>query len=320
MAKALSVSFKIDSVLQEAFGKIAAEDSRLRALVITVEDETMRLRGAPLEATGNQSDDLVKLRDAITKDGLSAAFLIVKLAKGEFAQISFCSEDVKPKVRMMHSSGAMHLAEVSGLQKPPFKLTKRNVERMDDICESLFKKESESSRAELMTEEEKLHAAVAKLEVAPPVAVMPGVTVPISEEGVLLLKRMANSEVNAVTFAIDKEKFVVEKSLEAGAAVSALTAASLADDVVALLPEGQPRVVVMRCPTAEAGVIIVNVCPPTCKPRERMTYSSCRASFVQQAQQHNVKCVRRMEVGEMDEFREAVVEAFAEQTSGDGKP
>nr|CCC90127.1 unnamed protein product [Trypanosoma congolense IL3000] len=219
----------------------------------------------------------------------------------------------QPKVRILYSSGVEHFASVCGLQNPPRRLVRRMVERIEDICETLFLKETDSTRAELMTEEEKLVAAVQKLEVAPPVSVMPGVTVPLSEEGVLLLQRMCRGEVSCVTFSIEKETFTVDKSLETAGGDAVPSPSSLVDAAAALIPLEQPRVLLLRCGGVAPEAIVVNICPASSKPRERMLYSSCRASFVQQVQHHGVKCVRRMEVSDMDEFKEAVLEAAEEQ-------
>ncbi|KAH8607359.1 putative Cofilin tropomyosin type actin binding protein [Trypanosoma vivax] len=305
MAKALGVNFDLDPVLQAAFKNFGEKSSNVRALIVTINDELAKLQGQPIESTANRNEDLIKVRDAIVSEELVAAFVFIRMKEGEFAQITFCSDNAKPKVRITYSSGAASLLESSGLQQAT--RIKRHVTLADDICETLLIGGEQENREELMTEKEKMEAAFSKMELAPAVVALPGVSMPIAEEGVLALKKLVRGELRGLTFHIVEEKIKLDKTVETVPSPPSLL--SLTDAVAALIPSDQPRIAVLRPSTASEEVIMVYSCPGSCKPRERMMYSTCKSSFVQQAQQHGVKFMRRVEVSGGEELRDVVLEA-----------
>ncbi|EAN99934.1 G-actin binding protein, putative [Trypanosoma cruzi] len=309
----LTVHFRLDSTLQEAFATFREANAPFRALLVTVEDEVMRLHGKMLESSANMDNDLAKVRENITTEKLEAAFIIVKISEGEFALVSFCLDSLKPRVRMLYASGAGHLADVSGLNY----ILKEHAMRVEEITSSLFAKENSASRTELMTEKEKLYAAIEKMEIAPMQMAMPGVTMPITEEGVNLLKGLSRGDLNALSFAVDTDKIIVDKVLEASEdLLSSLS--EFVETVKVLLPEDHPRFVLLRFPSNEtANIIMVYVSPSASKPRERMAYASSKSSFVLQAEQHGIIFLRRSEVGSVDELQEVVADTFGmEQKEG----
>ncbi|PWV16015.1 putative G-actin binding protein [Trypanosoma cruzi] len=311
----LTVHFRLDSTLQEAFATFREANAPFRALLVTVEDEVMRLHGKMLESSANMDNDLAKVRENITTEKLEAAFIIVKISEGEFALVSFCLDSLKPRVRMLYASGAGHLADVSGLNY----ILKEHAMRVEEITPSLFSRENSASRTELMTEKEKLYAAIEKMEIAPMQMTMPGVTMPITEEGVNLLKELCRGDLNALSFAVDTDKIVVDKVLEASEdLLSSFSLSEFVETVKVLLPEDHPRFVLLRFPSNEtANIIMVYVSPSASKPRERMIYASSKSSFVLQAEQHGIIFLRRSEVGSVDELQEVVADAFGmEQKEG----
>ncbi|RNF11195.1 G-actin binding protein [Trypanosoma rangeli] len=302
----LSVKFQLDSALQEAFKSFREANTSLRALVVTLDDEVLRLHDKVDEATANMDDDLAKVRDIITAEKLEAAFIIVKLSEGEFAQVFLCSDSIKPRVKMLYASGAAHLSDASGLMH----LVKEHVNNVGDITLSLFKKETSSDRMDLMTEKEKLYATIEKMEPAPMQVAMPGVAMPITEEGVKLLKELNRGALNALSFVVDAEKILVDKALEASEDSSS-SLSSLLRAVKSLIPENHARFVVLRCSANEtAKMLMVYISPPTCKPRVRMTYAASKSSFILQAEQHGVTFLRRLEVGSMSDLQDAVEDAL----------
>ncbi|PWV00406.1 putative G-actin binding protein [Trypanosoma cruzi] len=309
----LTVHFRLDSTLQEAFATFREANAPFRALLVTVEDEVMRLHGKMLESSANMDNDLAKVRENITTEKLEAAFIIVKISEGEFALVSFCLDSLKPRVRMLYASGAGHLADVSGLNY----ILKEHAMRVEEITSSLFAKENSASRTELMTEKEKLYAAIEKMEIAPMQMAMPGVTMPITEEGVNLLKGLSRGDLNALSFAVDTDKIIVDKVLEASEdLLSSLS--EFVEAVKVLLPEDHPRFVLLRFPSNEtANIIMVYVSPSASKPRERMAYASSKSSFVLQAEQHGINFLRRSEVGSVNELQEVVADTLGmEQKEG----
>ncbi|EKF39338.1 G-actin binding protein, putative,twinfilin, putative [Trypanosoma cruzi marinkellei] len=309
----LTVHFRMDSPLQEALATFREANAPLRALLVTVEEEVMRLHGKMLESSANMDHDLAKVRDTLTTEKLEAAFIIVKIIEGEFALVSFCLDSLKPRVRMLYASGAGHLADVSGLNF----IAKEHAVRVEEITSSLFAKETSATRTELMTEKEKLYAAIEKMEIAPMQMTMPGVTMPITEEGVKLLKELSRGNLNAISFAVDTDKIIVDKVLEASVDLSS-SLSEIVEAVKGLLPEEHPRFVVLRCPSNETTkIIMVYVFTSASKPRERMTYASSKSSFVLQAEQHGINFLRRLEVGSVNELQEVVAEALdMEQKEG----
>ncbi|RNF01894.1 G-actin binding protein [Trypanosoma conorhini] len=314
----LSVNFQRDSALQESFKSFCEANAPLRALVVTLDEEVMRLHGKVPASTANMEDDLAKVRDMIKADKLEAAFIIVKLSEGEFAQVCFCSDSVKPKVKMLYASGAAHLLDASGLTH----LVKEHVDDVADITPSLFKKETSASRMELMTENEKFNAAIEKMEPAPVQVAMPGVTMPLTEEGVKLLQELNRGALNALSFVVDTEKITVDKTLEVSEN-SSLSLSAILKAVKGLLPEGQARFVVLRCPTnGTTKTVMVYVSPSTCKPRVRMTYAASKLSFISQAEQHGVTFSRRLELGNRNDLQEAVEDALSAELDNkdEGQP
>ncbi|KAH9577514.1 Actin-depolymerizing factor homology domain [Trypanosoma melophagium] len=309
----LTVNFKVDSALENALKSFREEYALIRAVIVTIDDEVMHLHGNPVEATTNLEADLAKVREVITADKLEAAFIIVKLKKGEFAQVSFCVEGIKPKVRMVYATGAGHLSEASGLPH----LAREHVGRVADLVPSLFAKETESTRADLMTEGEKIRLAIDKMEVAPNPVAMPGVDMPLTEAGALELEKFGRGEVFALTFTVEPDKILLDKKLDKVKEIESSTNASTAlsfviDAVKALIPADHPRFVVLRCPVDDntTKAMMVYICPSTCKARELMVYASSKASFLLQAKNHGVKFARRMELDSTDELRSAIEDAL----------
>ncbi|KEG12349.1 putative G-actin binding protein, putative,twinfilin [Trypanosoma grayi] len=308
----LTVNFNLETPLQEAFKSFREGSAPIRALIVTVDNEVMRLHGKPIEATPNVSDDLVKVQQRLTADQTPAAFIVIKLQEGEFAQVSYCAEGIKPKVRMLYAAGAGHLAEASGLKN----LRKEHAVRVQDIALPLLAKETANSRAELMTEKEKLRVVMDKMELAPAPVAMPGVTMPLDDESVQLLQKLRCGELAAVTFSVKAENIVAEKSLPSKDGVSSLS--SVIDAVKGLVPADKPRFVVLRCPAGDAAkTVMVYICPSTAKPREKMLYSSSKSSFVEQAKHHGVVLARRLELDSADELKSAVEDAVLDSMGND---
>ncbi|ORC93621.1 putative G-actin binding protein, putative,twinfilin [Trypanosoma theileri] len=310
----LTVNFKLDSALEKTLKSFREEHAPTRAVVVTIKNEVMQLHGKPIEATTKLENDLSKVRDLITADKIEAAFIIVKLKEKEFAQVFFCQDGISPKVRMVYATGAGHLAEASGLPHT----VKEHVGRVTDIVPSLFAKETESTREELMTEGEKLRKAIDKMEVAPNPVAMPGVVMPLTSEGMQELEKFARGEVCALTFTVESDKIVLDKKLAevkgTGSTTSSSSAlSSLMEAVKALIPPNHPRFVVFRCPVdaTTTKAMMVYICPSVCKARELMVYASSKASFLMQAKHHGVTFARRLELDSTDELKSAVEEALA---------
>lgn len=310
----LTINFELDFVLQKALKLFCEVNAPTRALIVRIENEVMRLHGPPLEATASIEDDLVKLRTVIATAGVAAAYIILKLDEGKFAQVTFCSDHVKPKEKMVYASGAGHLADGFGLGR----VVREHVACVDEITLSLFAEETAESRAGLMTEKEKLRTAMDTMELAPMPVMMPGVALPLSESGREMLKKLVCGGVSAVVFAVEADKITVDNTLDALSEASS-SVLSLTNAVRDLLPKDHPRFVVLCSPKDGAAttpgkrkVLMVYMCPAACKPREKMTYASSKSSFLLQAGQHRVKFVRRLELDDVDELGDAVADAFAD--------
>lgn len=181
------------------------------------------------------------------------------------------------------------------------------VSAIADIQPSLFvRHKTAEDREELMTDGERMKAAIAKMEVVPQPTTLPGVAIPLSKESIGALQLYRTGAVAAVSLKVTPDCICVDRVLDAFGGLSA---------VKTILPAQEPRFVLARYAregqSEPAGqLVMVYLCPSACKPREKMYYASGRAFFLSQLSDLGIKFVRRVETDSCDDFITDVVDAF----------
>ncbi|EPY27756.1 PTK9 protein tyrosine kinase 9 [Strigomonas culicis] len=297
----MRVNFKIDPTLQSTVDEIN-RGMRLQTVIAIVDNEIVKMQAEPFNSTCNLSKDCDEIRKRLRAANLKCAYIVLLVSTNQPALIIYVSDTAKPRDRMMYSTGSNHMQEAVQVSSAYCV----QCSAIDEIGPELFRgSESGKRREDLMTESERMTARIAKMEVAPPPSVLPGVSTPITDEGDDLMTKFAKREVETVSFKIEDSricadaKVVGDKGLQAAAAI---------------LPADHPRYVITRfTPAATAAVekcVLIYVCPQACKPREKMPYASSKASFMTYAHKHGIKFDRSIEVSAVSELVQTAEDAF----------
>lgn len=296
----MRVNFKIDPALQATVNGIE-RGMRLQAVIAIVENEVVKAQAEPFNSTCNLGKDCEEIRKRLRASNLKCAYIVLLASTNQPALIVYVNDNAKPKDRMMYSTGSSHMQEAVRVSSAYCV----QCSTIDEIRPELFREhETTEGREELMTESERTHAQIAKMEVAPQPSVLPGVSTPITDEGDDLMTKFAKREVETVTFKIEDSKICVDKKV---------TDKKGLGEVVAILPADHPRYVITRfSPQAlkEEKCVLIYVCPQACKPREKMPYASTKASFMTYAHKHGIKFDRSIESSAVNELVQTAEDAF----------
>lgn len=288
---ALSVSFALADCLKDALHSMK-HDGKYRALLAVIDQESIKLVKA-FDQSESIGADLEVVRKAITDDKIEACFVVVRIAEKEFGQVLMVPDTVKPKIRMLYASSSAHLRNASGLPIG----SDTHATKVDDLTPAIFNQTEEETRS-MMTEKEKIREKMDAMPLAPAPSAMAGVGCPLSEGAKKAGESFSTGDFRAATFTVGPAGIDIEKSFPKDASTS---------DIIEGVPADQPRYIVLSW---EGKTLLVYVCPPGTKPKERMPYASSKASFISQIGNVGVKFDRRIETDEVKNLEEAIAEAL----------
>lgn len=288
---ALTIDFSIDEDLMKVLHAMKS-DPKIRSCFAIIESERIKLYKEPLPSTDDLDNDMGDIRRIIVADKIEACFVVIRIDDKNFGHITFSPDGVKPKLRMMYAASSAHLRSKCGLAIG----ADDHISDFTDINASLYNRDkTDALRKEMMTENEKEHAAVAKLAPAPAPVAMAGVTCPLTDKAVEAAEAFKKEELKAAVFVIGGNTIDVEKTFPKDATLAA---------IVKDIPENQPRYIVI---SYESHSWLVYVCPPGAKPKDRMPYASSKASFISQINDKvSLDLVKRVEIDEAKEMEEAM--------------
>lgn len=320
----LNVKYKLDDSLVAALQQISS-DASVGPLLVVMQDEVMKPLAPAGRTLGSVQKDLDAVRKRIHGDNIMCVFVVVRVAPNEIGVITYVNDDAKPRDRLMYSSGTAHLQDA--VKAPRVLSAQTSV--VDGIKPTMFQRtETDAGREELMTESERRNAEIAKMEVAPQPSCLPGVSMKVSKDAAEVqetLSKFADGQVDAASFKMDGEALSLDRKVSGVAPGSELEAAK------EMLPADQPRfVLTYATKSAKQGggraPVMVYVCPDSCKPKEKMTYASTKASFVKMTAEKGIQFYRRIETSGRDEFISTVqyymedVEDVPEEPRAPAKP
>ena len=301
-----SVAFPIAASIRHAIEHIKEPHAPTRAVFAVIDNEEIVALGKPVEATVNLTADLAAVRKRIADDKIGACFIIVKLEEKRFEQLMYIPEGVKPKTKMLYATSAVYLRNETHLPVG----TDTHIVNADEINPTLFGRDIETERKELMNEHEKAKAEIAQLDPTPAPSGMPGVANPIDEAGRAAVAQFKAKEIRAATFTVSPKGIHVDKTLPKSTSNK---------DLVSVIPDNQPRFAIVHW--TEEKIVLLYVCPSTCKPKDRMPYASTKASFVAQLGHQEVKATKSVETDSPLEIESAVNDALtAPALEGEVKP
>ncbi|CAD2214982.1 Cofilin/tropomyosin-type actin-binding protein, putative [Angomonas deanei] len=301
----LHVGFKVDDALRDKLSKVG-KDNDIGAIVAVASNEIIQ------ENFFIQSKDLTKSCDAVrehlVKEGLTCAYIVVRVADSQPSLVVYVSDSAKPRDRMVYSSGASNMRDIVRVSST---LTVQ-ASAPEEIKPELFvRKESAAGREDLMTASEKMNDRLSKMEVAPQPSILPGVATPVTKAVDQALDAFAKGEVATVTFKIENGNIDVDKQIKGEKGLNT---------IVPVLPDDHPRYIITRfTPKAlkEEKSVMIYVCPGACPPKEKMPYASSKAPFVAYLSGKKVTLDRRVECGEVSEMIQTVEDHFVDVDFGE---
>lgn len=306
----IHIDFSIDAEAKAALDKSVSTTS-IGAILITAEKEQLKLLAPPLNSSGNIDEDMKSVRKVLTEKGSTAAYIVLRTSPTQQAVLVYVSDAAPAKDRMIYSSGSHRIVGAT----PQAQKATVQVSSIAEIVPSLLSGLTQGQRDDLMTESERNKAAIARMELAPQPVALPGISIQMSSEADALLVDFAKGSIDAITFKIEKERLELDQS--AGRGSGGIEA------IKDLLPEGQPRFVVMRYTPPKStrhAFVMVYVCPPTCSPKVKIHYASSAAAFREHAAQRNIRFEHRVETDTRETLQEDVQSAFEAYPVGEEKP
>ncbi|CBZ30334.1 putative G-actin binding protein [Leishmania mexicana MHOM/GT/2001/U1103] len=298
----LHIDFSIAPDAQAALEESGKPNTATVAVPIIIEKEVLKLLAPPVCSSGGGLEyDLNETRKLLDAKGTSAAYIVVRTAASTQYVVIYVSEATSAKDRMLYSTGSSCVVETT----PHAQRRTVQISSVSELLPSLFEAESKKVREALMTESERHHAAIARMEVAPQPVVLPGVAVQITTEADDVLSQFASGAVEVATFKIAAEQLQLDKTM-------AQLNGDL-DQVKSILTDADPRFVLLRYPSPKtqlAEAVMVYVCPPTCSPKIKIQYASSAAAFREQALRHKIKLAHKVETDTPATLAEDVRSAF----------
>lgn len=303
----LRIEFQLEEKLREELRKVR----NVNALLIDIRREQLHLLSDPIRVDGDASKVLAEVRRRLQAEDSLAAYVVVTLTNPDgFTVISYVSDRTPAKQRMLYSSGLSYLQEQVAQEGGGAPVETAQASEISAIMPSLLRRViTQEERESLMTESERRHAEIARMEVAPQPAGLPGLEVQLPEACQELISKFSKDLVDTLTFHVVNGTVEVDKKITES---DARSGGSLAP-VRALLPEDSPRFVLTRYTPAEAPreqIVMAYVCPSSCPPKLKMAYASSKAAFMAQLDRLRVRVDKRVESGDVDEFIEDVEAAF----------
>ncbi|CUG91607.1 G-actin binding protein, putative [Bodo saltans] len=304
----LTLAFPLGDSLRDALDKFKEPLAVIRAVIVGIDNETLVLHGAPIEATENLTSDLAAVRKIMPLD--VPRFVMVKLEEKSFAEILYVPEGTKPKVKMLYAGSSAHLREQSRLAIA----TDTHVISVDEINPTLFGRDIEAERVELRTEKEKIKEEIAKMEIAPQrsaVELPAGTQQPLNAAAIDVVIAIKDKKLRAATFKLEGAEIVVDKTVD--------IAETSHESWISILPAEEPRFAVINF--REDAIILLYLCPDSCKPKVKMPYAASKGSFTRQLTHLEAKPKKSVETSSAKGVDAVIDEALdAPQLEDDAKP
>ncbi|KAK7200744.1 twinfilin [Novymonas esmeraldas] len=306
----LRIDFSIAPDAQAALEESGRPNTATAVVPIVIEKEVLRLLAPPVSSSGGGLEDSLKAaRKVLETKSATAAFLVARTTPSTQYVVVYVSDAASAKDRILYSTGT---SRVVGATPQAHKRTIQ-ISSASELTQSLFDADSKKVREDLMTESERQQASIARMELAPQPVALPGVAIKMAAEADDMLEQFARGAVDVVTFKIVEEQLQLDQTLR--------QLNGDLDLVKDVLPEADPRFVLLRCTSAKtqrAENIMVYVCPPTCSPKIKIHYASSAAAFREQASRHEIKFAHKVETDTAATLAEDVRSASVPFPSGGG--
>ncbi|CAG9582101.1 putative G-actin binding protein [Leishmania major strain Friedlin] len=307
----LHIDFCIAADAQEALEESGKPNTATVAVPIILEKEVLKLLAPPVcSSDGGFEYDLNATRTLLGAKGATAAYIVVRTAPSTQYVVIYVSDTTSAKNRMLYSTGLSRVVEAT----PHAQKRTVRISSVSELLPSLFEAESKKVKEALMTESERHHAAIARMEVAPQPVALPGVAVQITTDADDGLSQFAGGAVEVATFKIEAGQLQLDKTV-------AQLNGNL-DQVKSILTDADPRFVLLRYPSPKtqlAEAVMVYVCPPTCSPKIKIQYASSAAAFREQALRHKIQLAHKVETDTTATLADDVRSAFEPFPSADAR-
>lgn len=330
----VTANLTVTAELKAALALSTSQDAP-RAIEVVVDPTALTLSPGEVTSASGASveEDYAAMIAPHCAAGSAPRIWLLRLSPTAWTSVLFVPDDAAVRLKLLFASSLQQARELLGehvtLEAGGFRSSDP-----DEASTETFAawRNREHGSHELMTDAEKIRAALAVEELAEvaaaasaaPAAPRGGI-VPfkVSDELIPALRRFADGSAAFLAVRLD-----LEKEEMGCAAESAEAAASVVEDAVAA---GGPcflllsRAALLALAAADAtpptpasgspaGCALVYFCPDDAPVRARMTNSTAKSTLVQQAKyEAGVEAAATMEVGSVEELREDVARMLAEQ-------
>ncbi|GET92287.1 G-actin binding protein, putative [Leishmania tarentolae] len=298
----LQIDFSIAPDVQAALEEAGKPTTATVAVPIIIEKEVLSLLAPPVSSSGGGFEhDLSATRKLLDAKGATSAYIVVRTTQSMQYVVVYVSDAASAKNRMLYSTGLARVVEATPhAQKRTIKISS-----VDELLPSLFESQTKEMREDLMTESERQHSAIARMELAPMPVALPGVTVQVTAEADSALSQFAGGALDVAIFKIAAGQLQLDKTLP--------QRNGDLDQVKSILTDAEPRFVLLRYPSPKtqlAEAVMVYMCPPTCSLKIKIQYASSAACFREQAVRHQIKFAHKVETDTSATLAEDVRSAF----------
>ena len=288
----LQLEFKLADDLEKSLYSMKSKNTRAIIAYVNAKGDTLEQLGESMEFGGTLEEDLAVVREGL--EDIDKALLVLRTTqdKPDCCLLLLVSPSVKPKDKMMIATASTYIRKtVDSAGECKITGSDYRVDDRKDILPTLFgvteeEKESlrtESEKAKLETEAQLAKEAKEEGEKAPrPLMGMGGLLgmsgkacLPESTKEALQKIGKDADEGGAVIIRVHPKtgEFDVSETVSADGVPSKLAAA---------VPPDAPRFIVTCWPTEEkleGKVLLLYVCPPDAKPKEKMPYAAAKRSL-----------------------------------------
>ncbi|KAA0148015.1 hypothetical protein FNF27_02352 [Cafeteria roenbergensis] len=330
----VTANLTVTAELEAALALATAEDAP-RAIEVVVDPAALTLSPGQITAATESSveDDYAASIAPECAEGSAPRIWLLRLSPTAWSSVLFVPDDAAVRLKLLFASSLQQVRELLAkhvtLEAGGFRASDSS-----EASASAFAawRNREHGSRELMTDAEKIRAALAAEELAEAAAASSaapaaprGGIVPfrVSDELIPALRRFADGSAAVLVVRLDLEKEEMgcaAESAEPGApfveeAVAAGGPCFLLLSRAALLalapPDAAPPAPATGSPP---GCALVYFCPDDAPVRARMTNSTAKSTLVQQAKyEAGVEAAAALEVGSVAELREDVARMLAEQ-------
>lgn len=283
---------------------LRAQSAAVRSLVfkLVVDDEAINFAGT-VTATSNAAADFLGLTQQLLVDtiGLMCVDPFVDAGAKKWIIVSFLPDTAKPLMKMVSASSRSDIRSQLGTSFFVAEYHASNTADLTlDAVSSCYKREASEAKSEVekQVEKERLDSGLHR---GHETAAMGTVPFDCSASLTDALRSLASGSVQLVEIRVDAATETLE--------LCSLSSSCSVDELIALLPEADPRFFVCRVDSNPDAVVLLLYCPEASKAPVKMLYATAKASFVTKLDSLSLKPGLQLQCNDAAEVRSDIAPA-----------